>query len=1435
MLLCAVMLFGMIPAVSAETENETVTATARDNDVSVSGTNSFGNLLSQEFAKAQDEAAADAANFSGNYSVIGLTFEGNVATVKYHSMEEANLIVAVYTEDTMQLLASGYAVVSPDEQSVNVTIEGAMPQYFMAAAYLVDSFDYSPLCPAFDTPMYTKDMQELLASTVADYDAERVLNMDDSLDNNFGVYKDSVVIIEGGEGINTVAGIDYENNTYVIENADEQITSLTAGTIISYPWAAADVLIVKIGDISVDGTTATITGADLAMTEVFDCLKLDTTGDPEEMVVDPSSCAEGVTFEGIETESKPATRAWEDDFTAARTINHSLYWSLGMVTVTGSVGLNIDVACSYYISWKRQTFQFNNDVELELALTISGTLADVEIPMSKIKIATPVPGVVIDIVPALVLEASVGVTVVATIGSTVGFNYDSKSKKKFKNLSKPIKVTPPECKLIGEIFLGVKLSADVALADEFVAGAGVEARIGALISGELQGIDFEGEPKANAAARHDCRQCIDGQIDGATIMSASISLLDFLEDGFSKTDSYKIMDFYVHLDSGELEFFEGDCPNYLYRTTFDVWDGNSHEQLAGAVITADSGEEWGVTNENGVFVTYLKPGKYKVTITAGEETLEKSFKVKKEAHSVDVKIGGTTISVDAIVNGVFQVIDQIVDVLEITDKSEKEIVKATSIETGVPYKFGAYCTGLANTYYMDGNILGSYAGATTDWDGAVDFYFEEAANGYYMYFIDSAGVKKYFTVGTAETYGYFIFSETPSSVFTWDSTYGIPVSVVDGITWFAGMHSPYEDFFMASVSNIAKHDVAYLFTLGDGIPDGALPQTKKPETRGVFGGEYGTQETESYVIKTAYFKDMVPNQEYLLLALNSLNAEAPAEPANVLFVDQAKAQEDGSLVFRYVQREQIQESYVIACGATNQNLRDAEINFPIMRETEVTNTIKPTVTYNGKTLTEELDYTLVGTVDFTKAGTYTCYVRGVNNYTGLVPCTYTVLDQSMVAAWNLTLSDRICANFYLDIADDIKETAVVNITLAGKTTSYPVADSAIDEATGRYVFSVALAATQMTEKITVELVNGENVIDTRSYSVRQYADYVLSEDSGIAENIKNLVREMLNYGGMAQTYFDYNTQQLANEGITGAGKAAVPYGTTEYVIATEPVVGKPFKMAMKVASGAVMYFNGKTESASISYRLGTTANVEEAVDVYLEQASEGKYNLYFMNGSTKTYIRIYQSATGNPGYGKGKVGLVTTVPTEKLHFDAAAKTLVYAYDSNNAYYIGTYSTYTTFSASNTSFITGNNASKVDVSQYPARLYAEETVYNEGFTVTPEGDVPNLKFMGASLVYRDRIAVRYYFVGDVSGCTFTVDGKEYTPIANGGKHYVEVSDITPESFDQKYTLTVTGAAGDSLTVTYGAMNYIIRMGATGSTKLKNLLKALYNYHLAAKAL
>lgn len=111
----------------------------------------------------------------------------------------------------------------------------------------------------------------------------------------------------------------------------------------------------------------------------------------------------------------------------------------------------------------------------------------------------------------------------------------------------------------------------------------------------------------------------------------------------------------------------------------------------------------------------------------------------------------------------------------------------------------------------------------------------------------------------------------------------------------------------------------------------------------------------------------------------------------------------------------------------------------------------------------------------------------------------------------------------------------------------------------------------------------------------------------------------------------------------------------------------------------------------------------------------------------------------------------------------------------------------------------------------------------------------LDFYGASLVYRDKIAVRYYFTGDVTGLNFTANGNTYYPIAKDELYYIEIPNIYPQNLDQQITLTVTDAEGNTLTVSYGPMHYIVHMYAEEDVNLKNLMKALYNYHLAAKAL
>ena len=111
-----------------------------------------------------------------------------------------------------------------------------------------------------------------------------------------------------------------------------------------------------------------------------------------------------------------------------------------------------------------------------------------------------------------------------------------------------------------------------------------------------------------------------------------------------------------------------------------------------------------------------------------------------------------------------------------------------------------------------------------------------------------------------------------------------------------------------------------------------------------------------------------------------------------------------------------------------------------------------------------------------------------------------------------------------------------------------------------------------------------------------------------------------------------------------------------------------------------------------------------------------------------------------------------------------------------------------------------------------------------------GSADGINFYGATLVFRDKIAVRYYFktTGEINAYTFTVDGTEYYPEQNNGLYYIEIGDINPQDLNKTWTVVVN----DALSVTYGPMNYIVRTNEKGTDSLKALMKGLYNYHLAA---
>jgi len=109
-----------------------------------------------------------------------------------------------------------------------------------------------------------------------------------------------------------------------------------------------------------------------------------------------------------------------------------------------------------------------------------------------------------------------------------------------------------------------------------------------------------------------------------------------------------------------------------------------------------------------------------------------------------------------------------------------------------------------------------------------------------------------------------------------------------------------------------------------------------------------------------------------------------------------------------------------------------------------------------------------------------------------------------------------------------------------------------------------------------------------------------------------------------------------------------------------------------------------------------------------------------------------------------------------------------------------------------------------------------------------GSVSGIQFYGASMVHENKIAVRFYFIGSIEGLNFS----QGTPVQKGDMYYIEIADICPQDLDQDIVISVTNG-NNTLTVTYSALDYIIRMYAKGGNSAP-LVQALYGYYLAAEA-
>lgn len=615
----------------AQNNAETVSG---QSDVTITGTDSVGNMVAKEATVQQEDQQGKKA------SISGLNFNGNQAEVEFYTTEDADLVVAVYDEQQVQMLGSGKVTVAAGDTTATVTVNATMPKYFVASAYLLQKDTHKPLCDLYTTQLYTKEIQEVKNSTIDDYKEENVLELDSSdRDNNFAVYNDETVVADEGSKKNQITANG--DGTYTVKKADASFTGLKKGDTFSYKYEDGSVLLVKIADILVNGTTVTIredTNTDL--TDFFEYLKIETDGlEPENMSVDENGMDAGVSLIQ-EMSDTPAATAFQGE----GNFEQSVSYSLNDKKLTGTLTLKFSESLNYYIAVKRQYFSF----QLAYSMGISGSITKElgkAFSLGKIQ-TTPVPGVNVAFKPAFVVKASGTISFNAEFKGKLGGSYDSNVG--FSDLS-----SEPSCKskivVEGTLFLGFEASIVPSVINEKVCSVEYNTTVG---------VESKGTQKVDPSEDvvHNCKSCIEGKLNAKLSVDMKLNLIgDML--GIKVTlisGTIKLSDWYYSIDRGEYE--RTTCPHICYPVDVSVTDKDGIP-VKNAIITlleektekpvmiytkttcADSVK----TGKTGKVKIYVSNGIYTIKADKDGDVKTKTLTVHDIATSIKLKLSKSVV------------------------------------------------------------------------------------------------------------------------------------------------------------------------------------------------------------------------------------------------------------------------------------------------------------------------------------------------------------------------------------------------------------------------------------------------------------------------------------------------------------------------------------------------------------------------------------------------------------------------------------------------------------------------------------------------------------------------------------------------------------------------------------------------------------------------
>lgn len=209
-----------------------------------------------------------------------------------------------------------------------------------------------------------------------------------------------------------------------------------------------------------------------------------------------------------------------------------------------------------------------------------------------------------------------------------------------------------------------------------------------------------------------------------------------------------------------------------------------------------------------------------------------------------------------------------------------------------------------------------------------------------------------------------------------------------------------------------------------------------------------------------------------------------------------------------------------------------------------------------------------------------------------------------------------------------------------------------------------------------------------------------------------------------------------------------------------------------------------------------------------EYTDGGEYRVCSYAVAAKDYDKKVTISIGENEDVSQSISVKDYVDAAKNKFDGALKNLVDALDvycSSAKNYFGGVAVGEVVAADD------------DISSYP---------------IEKSGTLPSgITLNGISLLLDSKVTIRLYMSGNVGGTAFKTDGETATvmPVTDGS-YYIEKTNIAAKDLDKGYVFS----AGSDFRLTISVFGYVNKAMGTDGDNFDNLLRALYNYGVAANA-